>query len=92
MRKGEIEYLMWTDLNFDLGIVFIQAKPDVGWQPKTDERVIPMSPTVQQLLFEQVRESNQRSLGTRERPVGIGCGHCPRSAGGCDDDISGWET
>jgi site-specific recombinase XerD len=53
MRKGEIEHLTWNDLNFELGIVFIQAKPEVGWQPKTDERVIPISPTVQQLLFEQ---------------------------------------
>jgi integrase len=53
MRKGEIEHLRWNDLNFELGILFIQAKPDVGWQPKTDERVIPISPTVQQLLFEQ---------------------------------------
>ena len=53
MRKGEIEHLTWNDLNFELGILFIQAKPEVGWQPKTDERVIPISPTVQQLLFEQ---------------------------------------
>jgi integrase len=53
MRKGEIEHLTWNDLNFDLGILFIQAKPEVSWQPKTDERVIPISPTVQQLLFEQ---------------------------------------
>ena len=72
MRKGEIEYLTWNDLNFDLGIVFIQAKPEVGWQPKTDERVIPISPTVQQLLFEQYanRTSDQwafaNSAGQRD--------------------------
>ena len=53
MRKGEIEHLTWNDLNFELGVLFIQAKPEVGWQPKTDERVIPMSLTMQQLLVEQ---------------------------------------
>ena len=31
---------------------FIQAKPEIGWQPKTDERVIPISPTLQQILLE----------------------------------------
>jgi len=72
MRKGEIEHLTWNDLNFDLGIVFIQAKPEVGWQPKTDERVIPISPTVQQLSFEQYanRTSDQwafaNSAGQRD--------------------------
>ena len=68
----EIEHLTWNDLNFDLGIVFIQAKPEVGWQPKTDERVIPISPTVQQLSFEQYanRTSDQwafaNSAGQRD--------------------------
>jgi integrase len=53
MRKGEAEHLGWSDVNFELGVLFIQAKPEVGWQPKTDERVIPISPTLQQILFEQ---------------------------------------
>lgn len=30
MRKGEIEHLTWNDLNFELGVLFIQAKPEVG--------------------------------------------------------------
>lgn len=53
MRKGEVEHLTWADVNFELGVVFIQAKPDMGWQPKTDERVIPISPVLRQLLLEQ---------------------------------------
>ena len=53
MRKGEIEHLVWSDINFELGILFIQAKPEIGWQPKTDERIIPISPALQQILFEQ---------------------------------------
>jgi integrase len=53
MRKGEVEHLTCQDVNFELGIIFIQAKPEIGWQPKTDERIVPISPTLQQLLLEQ---------------------------------------
>ncbi len=59
MRKGEIAHLTWEDINFELGVIFIQAKPEIGWQPKTDERIIPISPTLQQLLLEQF--ARQRS-------------------------------
>jgi len=60
MRKGEIEHLLWSDVNFELGVIFIQAKPDIGWQSKTDERLIPISPTLQQILLERYarRHSN----------------------------------
>jgi len=50
MRKGEIAHLTWADVSFDLGVIFIQEKADVGWKPKTDERIIPTSPTLRQLL------------------------------------------
>ena len=53
MRKGEAEFLTWEDVSFDLGIIFIRAKPDLGWQPKTDERVIPISPVLHTILVEQ---------------------------------------
>jgi len=68
MRKGEVEHLTWSDLNFELGVLFIQAKPHVGWQPKTDERVIPISPTLQQILFEQYanRTSDEWVFANRE--------------------------
>jgi integrase len=52
MRKGEAEHLTWTDINFDLGIIFIQAKPQWQWKPKTDERVIPLSSTLRELLVQ----------------------------------------
>lgn len=68
MRKGEVEHLTWSDLNFELGILFVQAKPHVGWQPKTDERVIPISSTLQQILFEQYanRTSEEWVFANRE--------------------------
>jgi integrase/recombinase XerD len=52
MRKGEAEHLTWTDVNFELGVIFIQAKQQWQWKPKTDERVIPMSPTLRELLVQ----------------------------------------
>ncbi len=55
MRRGEVEHLAWDDINFELGVVLIQGKPDVGWKPKTDERVIPMSLSLRRVLLEQLR-------------------------------------
>ena len=54
MRKGELKNLTWNDLNFQLGIIFIQAKE--GWNPKTDERIIPISPVLNQILLKQYED------------------------------------
>ena len=53
MRKGEMENLTWKDVQFELSIIFIQAKE--GWNPKSDERIIPISPVLYQILQEQYR-------------------------------------
>lgn len=53
MRKGEVSHLTWADINFELGVIFIQEKPDLNWKPKTDERVIPMSPALRDVLSMQ---------------------------------------
>jgi integrase len=50
MRKGEVEHLTWSDVNFELGVLFIQEKPEMNWKPKTDERLIPISPTLREIL------------------------------------------
>jgi integrase len=52
MRKGEAEHLCWSDVKFELSIIFIQAKPEFEWQPKTDERIIPISPVLHDVLIE----------------------------------------
>ena len=67
MRRGEVEHLAWEDISFELGVVLIQGKPDVGWQPKTDERIIPMSPALRVLLLEQLhhRESDRWVFANR---------------------------
>ena len=48
MRKSEFEHLHWDDVSFDLGVIFIRSKGD--WRPKTDERIIPISPVIHQIL------------------------------------------
>ena len=53
MRRGEAEFLTWDDVSFDLGVILIREKADLEWQPKTDERIIPLSPMLDQLLREQ---------------------------------------
>lgn len=53
MRRGEVEYLTWSDVSFELGVIFIREKPDLDWQPKTDERVIPMSPVLLTVVQDQ---------------------------------------
>ena len=56
MRKGEVEYLTWEDISFELGVLFIREKPDLGWRPKTDERLIPISPVLHDILAEQLSD------------------------------------
>ena len=65
MRKGEIEHLEWEDVRLDLGVIFIQAKED--WQPKTNERVIPISPALQAILVEhyEARRSDRFVIANR---------------------------
>jgi integrase len=49
--QGEFENLTWSDIQFELAIIFVQARE--GWDPKTDERIIPISPVLDRILREQ---------------------------------------
>lgn len=62
MRKGEVEHLTWGDVNFELGIIFIQEKPEWNWKPKTDERIIPISSALRGVLLEQYARRRNDSL------------------------------
>jgi integrase len=53
MRKGEVEHLTWDDISFELAVIFIQEKPDMQWRPKTDERIVPISPILNDVLVMQ---------------------------------------
>ena len=41
MRKAELEYLTWADVDFDRKVIYVRAKET--WNPKTGERQIPMN-------------------------------------------------
>lgn len=60
MRKGEVEHLTWSDVNFEMGVIFIQPKSD--WRPKSDDRLIPLSPTLRRILEEQYAERLSEAL------------------------------
>lgn len=53
MRKGEAEFLTWDDVSLELAVIFIREKPEMDWRPKTDERLIPISPILHDLLLVQ---------------------------------------
>ena len=53
MRRGEVQHLTWADVSFELGVIFIQPKPQWQWKPKTDERVIPIASALREILIHQ---------------------------------------
>lgn len=54
-RIGEIEWLEWSDVNFQRNVLHIRAKD--GWIPKTgNQRAIPMTDRVRELLISRKRE------------------------------------
>ena len=65
MRRGELQNLEWSDVRFDLGILMIQEKE--SWRPKTDERVIPLSAALREVLLEErrKRKSDRWVIATR---------------------------
>jgi integrase len=53
-RIGEAIWLTWDDVDFENGVIHIQAKED--WAPKTgDERTISMSASLRQTILQQPR-------------------------------------
>lgn len=49
MRIGEVQWLTWNDVDFEQGLIHIQAKE--GWKPKTgDARQINVTPRVRVML------------------------------------------
>ena len=57
MRKNEVRFLEWNDIDFKEGIIRIRAKE--GFSPKTKKgRNIPMHPIVKEILSNRSKESN----------------------------------
>ena len=59
MRKAELEYLEWGDIDFQRRKIKIRRKED--WQPKTGEREIPINSQLLELL-KDLKEGNDQGL------------------------------
>lgn len=58
LRPKELAYLAWDDINLEAKTITVQAKPDAGFQIKTDEeRVIPLNKEAVSLLKRLERSS-----------------------------------
>lgn len=56
MRIGEVQWLTWNDVDFEQGLIHIQAKE--GWKPKTgDARQINVTPRVRVMLERRSRKT-----------------------------------
>jgi len=58
MRKGELENLEWSDIDFERRKIKIRVKDD--WSPKTNEREIPINDGLLELLKHH-RDKNKHS-------------------------------
>ena len=61
MRKAELEYLEWADIDFDHRKIRIRRKED--WQPKTGEREIPINSQLLELL-KDLKNMNDQGLNS----------------------------
>ncbi|MFH1374785.1 MAG: tyrosine-type recombinase/integrase [bacterium] len=62
MRKAELEYLEWADIDLKRRKIKIRRKED--WQPKTGEREIPINSQLLKLLTE-LKDRNKNGLRSR---------------------------
>jgi len=58
LRKMELVYLQWRDINFDTWTVTVQAKDDINWEPKSGKlRVVPIPKPCRKVLLERKAKS-----------------------------------
>ena len=73
MRLGELKFLTWGDVEIEQKRIKIQAKEN--WQPKTGERVIPMSDSIQRLFINLMKKREGNSdyvfVGKNNGPLTI---------------------
>jgi integrase len=66
MRIGELKHLTWDDVEFESGVLFVRPKD--GWQPKSgDQRAIPMTPVVREVLSQRPRDARWVFTAPRSR-------------------------
>lgn len=53
MRRSELVFLLWDDIDFHNKLITVQSKPEVGFHPKSHRaRSIPINPNLEQLLLD----------------------------------------
>jgi len=53
MRRSELVYLTWEDIDFTNKLVIVQSKPEAGFHPKSYKpRYIPMNPELEKVLMD----------------------------------------
>lgn len=53
MRRSELVYLQWDDLDFKNKLITVQSKPEQGFHPKSYKpRTIPMNPDLEKVLLD----------------------------------------
>lgn len=53
LRRSELAYLEWKDIDFDTGLIHVQSKPEFGFHPKSYKpRSIPMCRELRTLLLD----------------------------------------
>ncbi len=57
MRKSELEYLLWKDIDLARRKIYICQKPN--WQPKTGEREIPISDDLLEILSKHKKRNRK---------------------------------
>jgi integrase len=67
MRKAELEYLTWADVDLARRKIKIRAKE--GWNPKTGEREIPIGEEVAGMLAGLKEKSKKKSAGDYVFPI-----------------------
>ena len=72
MRKGELENLIWLDIDFDRKMILIRHKEN--WHPKSGERDIPMTEEVFETISKLNRERKTRRKAHYVFDI-IGSGH-----------------
>jgi integrase len=67
MRKAELEYLQWGDVDLHRKKISIKSKE--GWDPKTSEREIPLSDDLVELLKEAKAKQKSPKPGNYVFPI-----------------------
>ncbi len=86
-REQEVVYLCWEDINFNLNMVRVTAKPELGFSPKRrEEREVPVPKILIQLLaihphFKESRFVFPSPRGNRELHMLDKCKEIARRAG-----------